>query len=191
MTTLHRFDLDRLPATPWKNGGGRTREIACWPPGAGLEDFGWRCSVASIEADGPFSAFAGVDRQILLLAGDGVQLQGEGLDHRLDVPLQPFAFAGEAALRCTRLGGASTDFNVMTRRGRVRAEVAVHAQAVRLAGSPHGLLLAVSGTWRTGAAAPLAPCQGLWWADAIGPAEAVPQDDGGDARLIAVRLLPD
>ncbi|WP_017759025.1 HutD/Ves family protein, partial [Pseudacidovorax intermedius] len=148
MTTLHRFDLDRLPAMPWKNGGGRTREIACWPPGTGLDHFGWRCSVASIESDGPFSAFPGVDRQILLLAGDGVQLQGEGLDHRLDVPLQPFAFAGEAVLGCTRLGGASTDFNVMARRGRFRAKVTVHAQAARLAGSPHGLLLAVAGTWR-------------------------------------------
>lgn len=189
MPTLHTFTLDELPATPWKNGGGRTREIACWPPGAGLEDFGWRCSAASIASDGPFSAFPGVDRQILLLDGDGVHLQGENIDHRLTTPLQPFAFAGESALGCTLLGGASTDFNVMTRRDRWRAEVAVHAQGVRLAGSPHGLLLAVSGRWRTGTAAPLAAGQGMWWSDAMAPAEVVPEE-GAEARLIAVRLLP-
>lgn len=190
MTNLHTFTLDQLPAMPWKNGGGHTREIACWPPGAGLEDFGWRCSAATVDADGPFSIFAGIDRCILLLAGDGLHLTGEGLDHRLDVPLQPFAFPGEAAIACSRLGGTSTDFNLMTRRGRWQAELTVHEGAVHLPGAPHGLLLAASGAWRTGAAAPLAAGQGLWWADAVGPAEAVPDTEAGESRLIAIRLLP-
>ena len=46
-----------------------TREIACWPPGAGLHDFGWRVSIATIAAAGPFSVFKGVDRIIMLLVG--------------------------------------------------------------------------------------------------------------------------
>jgi len=72
---MHRFDLATVPPTPWKNGGGATRELACWPSGAGMHDFEWRVSVATIAAPGPFSAFAGVDRQIMLLDSDGVHLR--------------------------------------------------------------------------------------------------------------------
>ena len=115
---MQRFDLNQIAASPWKNGGGSTREIACWPPGAGMEAFGWRISVATIDQPGPFSAFAGVDRQIMLLDGDGVHLRGEGIDHVLDARWQPFAFSGDVALGCSLLGGTSTDFNVMARRGR-------------------------------------------------------------------------
>ena len=70
--TFERFALQDLPGTPWKNGGGITREIVCWPPGSGLDDFWWRASVATIDAAGPFSAFPGVDRTIMLLEGAGV-----------------------------------------------------------------------------------------------------------------------
>ncbi|MEO5606152.1 MAG: HutD family protein, partial [Polaromonas sp.] len=112
--SLQRFARDQLPVTPWKNGGGNTREIACWPPGAGLNDFGWRISIATIAASGPFSMFAGIDRHIMLLGGDGVRLRSPGsIDHQLDTPGQPFAFSGDAAIDCTLLGGESSDFNVM------------------------------------------------------------------------------
>ena len=116
---LRRFSRASLPATPWKNGGGTTQEIACWPAGAGLEDFGWRVSIARIAQAGPFSRFAGIDRSIMLLEGDGVRLRSAdgAIDHRLDAPHRPFAFSGDIALDCTLLGGASSDFNVMTRRG--------------------------------------------------------------------------
>lgn len=30
--TAQLIDLDRLPASPWKNGGGRTRQLAIHPP---------------------------------------------------------------------------------------------------------------------------------------------------------------
>ncbi|MFN9927385.1 MAG: HutD family protein, partial [Phenylobacterium sp.] len=52
---------DRL-AVPWKNGGGITRELAVWPPGASFDDFVWRVSMAEVHQDGPFSSFPGVDR---------------------------------------------------------------------------------------------------------------------------------
>jgi environmental stress-induced protein Ves len=60
---------------PWKNGGGQTTEIAV-SAGASLADFDWRVSIAEINADGPFSAFAGVDRTLVLLSGAGVRLTG-------------------------------------------------------------------------------------------------------------------
>ncbi|MEC4600651.1 HutD family protein, partial [Burkholderia vietnamiensis] len=46
-----------LVASPWKNGGGVTREIAAYPPGAALDAFAWRVSVADVGAGGPFSRF--------------------------------------------------------------------------------------------------------------------------------------
>ena len=88
---VHRFDIAALPAAPWKNGGGVTREIVCSPPGAGMEGFDWRVSIATIDKPGPFSAFAGVDRVIMLLDGTGVRLRSHDghIDHRLEVPYAP------------------------------------------------------------------------------------------------------
>jgi environmental stress-induced protein Ves len=80
---MHRFSLRNLPAQPWKNGGGITREIAAIPHGTSMADFTWRVSVAEIARSGPFSPFPGIDRQILLLTGAGVRLQAatDGIDH--------------------------------------------------------------------------------------------------------------
>ena len=83
-----------LRAAPWKNGGGSTTEIAISPPDAGFDDFDWRISVATIAADGPFSAFAGIDRVITLLAGAGVLLQGMTRERLLDM--------AEKARHCAR-----------------------------------------------------------------------------------------
>ncbi|MBP7532778.1 MAG: HutD family protein [Ottowia sp.] len=189
-----RFALADIVPTPWKNGGGATREIACWPAGTGLDSFDWRISVATIAADGAFSVFAGIDRSITLLSGDGVLLHGEHGTHRLDQPLVPFAFAGETPIRATLLGGASEDFNVMTRRGRCRADVKVWRYAVDGPSTPPhaALLLAVQGDWRCAVAgdAPtlLTPGSGLWWSHAAArPSISVqPQPRADDPALLAV-----
>ena len=67
--SIQRFSFDELPVMRWKNGGGATREAVNWPPGAGLDAFDWRVSIASIAASGPFSVFTGVERRIMLLEG--------------------------------------------------------------------------------------------------------------------------
>lgn len=187
---LHRFQCDQLAVTPWKNGGGSTREIACWPQGAGMGDFGWRVSIATIAAAGPFSVFEGVDRSIMLLDGDGARLRsGDGqIDHRLDRPCQPFAFSGDAAIDCTLLGGASSDFNVMTRRGQWRAELRVLDAAATLEAAPHGMLLALRGSWRLGDGQPACrEGQGLYWTDT--PQAWQVEPDAPDARLALVRFI--
>ena len=194
--SARRFALADIVPTPWKNGGGATREIACWPPDTGLDSFDWRISVATIAADGAFSVFAGIDRSITLLSGDGVRLHGEHGTHRLDQPLVPFAFAGETPIRATLLGGASEDFNVMTRRGRCRADVKVWRYAVDGPSTPPhaALLLAVQGDWRCAVAgdAPtqLTPGSGLWWSPAAArPAISVqPQPGVDDPALLAVMI---
>ncbi|MFI6445799.1 HutD family protein [Kitasatospora sp. NPDC050543] len=113
------------PATAWLNGGGVTREVAGAPAGAGLADFDWRVSLADVDQGGPFSAFPGVDRVITLVDGAGMALTVAGTEHAIAEPYRPFAFPGEADTGCRLLGGPAIDFNVMTRRGRATAEIAM------------------------------------------------------------------
>ena len=189
MSVVLRFSRAALPVTPWKNGGGTTQEIASWPQGAGLDSFGWRVSIATIAAAGLFSVFAGVDRSITLLEGDGVRLftHDGRIDHRLDVPHRPFAFSGDEAIDCTLLGGASNDFNVMTRRGQWRADVRVLDHALAIEPAPHGVLLALRGEWRLNDEA-CREGEGMHWADTVQAWQAVPARE--DARLLVVRIVP-
>ena len=106
-------------AQPWKNGGGTTSEIAAFPPGAGLDAFDWRVSVAEVAASGPFSTFHGVDRTLTVLSGDGFELRMADADPvTLGETSAPYSFPGDAPVTATLRRGPITDLNVMTRRGR-------------------------------------------------------------------------
>ncbi len=111
--------------TPWRNGGGRTTEIVSYPPGAGPNAFDWRVSIAEVDRDGPFSTFPGVDRILVLLAGDGLRLEGTGAPIELRACGEPYAFDGGTPLRCALLGGPVEVFNLMVRHARMRGEVVV------------------------------------------------------------------
>lgn len=115
-----------IPVTPWKNGMGRTRELAVHPSGAGPTDFLWRVSVAEVDSAAPFSTFPGVDRQIALLDGAGFTMHfDDGSEHRLLEPFLPFAFPGEAGVDVVLAGGATRDFNLMLRRGKASGRIEV------------------------------------------------------------------
>ena len=122
------MNLRLIPAserrrTRWKNDGGWTTEIARDPVQG--DDFRWRVSIAEIETDGPFSAFPGVERDLLLLDGNGIELDiDQAIPQRLSRRFERVHFAGEANVECRLLAGATRDFNVMARRDAVRAEVA-------------------------------------------------------------------
>ncbi|MFJ2742231.1 HutD family protein [Streptomyces sp. NPDC087440] len=108
---------DRV-AVPWKNGGGITREIAARPQEATGEGFGWRVSLAEVAADGPFSAFPGVDRVLTMVEGDGMDLALEGIGpRRVDTRFVPQHFPGDVPTGCRLLGGSVVNLNVMHRRG--------------------------------------------------------------------------
>jgi environmental stress-induced protein Ves len=189
--TLHTFVVADLPAVPWKNGGGVTREIVCQPPGAGMDSFDWRVSIAHIASDGPFSAFPGIDRVITLLSGGGVHLSSADgqVNHRLGSPLAPFAFAGEAAIHARLLEGDCHDFNVMTRRAVCSASLQVLRSACDWQASSQGLFMAVQGNWQLEGAGTqmLSPQQGLWWSDAVKAWRLIPQNS--DATLLALKIL--
>ena len=202
---IHLFERAQLHASPWKNGGGVTREIACHPPSANMQDFDWRISIAHIARDGDFSVFAGVDRVITLLEGGGVHLSSAdgSVLHALDTPLQPFAFSGDAAVHGRLLNGDCHDLNVMTRRGVCQAEVRVLRRDETLLPAPAGWLMAIQGTWRVQTAHTesdtdttsaqqhaLGAQTGLWWHDAMLASQCQCVDSASDAALLAVRFTP-
>lgn len=121
---------------PWKNGSGSTTEILVMPENADLSNFDWRISLATIASAGPFSIFPGIDRSLSLVDGAGVELQIGSPDASPDASPQTITlrnpldqselqltqhtvqFPGEAQVFASLVDGASTDFNVMTRRTR-------------------------------------------------------------------------
>lgn len=108
---------DRV-AAPWKNGGGLTREVAAWPPGASLDAFDWRVSIAEVSRGGPFSTFPGVVRVLTVIDGAGLALAVAGMAPvRLDAGSAPYAFPGEAPCDAELTEGPIRDLNVMVRRG--------------------------------------------------------------------------
>ncbi len=116
MTVLIPFAS--LSPVPWKNGGGSTTEIAIGPPDSGFEDFDWRVSLATIEKDGAFSQFPGVDRTLALVEGHGMTLDIDG-DPVLVTDGDPVvAFDGSSEVTAKLSRGGSTDFNAMTRSDR-------------------------------------------------------------------------
>lgn len=108
---------DRAPQ-PWKNGGGLTWPVAVSPEGAGLCGFDWRLSLAVVESAGPFSAFSGVDRLMLVLDGR-LELDIGGNDRLvLDETGEAASFPGDAEVTAAVPDGPAADLNLMVRRGR-------------------------------------------------------------------------
>jgi len=110
---------------PWKNGGGETFEIAVSPPQATFDTMDWRISMALVTQDGPFSLLPGIDRTLTVLEGPSLILDfGPGQEMQQLAPgSPPFPFAADVPVEGRIAGGAITDLNVMTRRGRYRHRV--------------------------------------------------------------------
>lgn len=106
----------------WRNGLGWTREILRLPSDG--VDWAVRLSIAEIESDAAFSSFPGVDRELVLLHGNGVRLRFDG--GRVEEVLPPHGrvrFAGEQALHGELVDGTTHDFNLMWRRDAVTAQL--------------------------------------------------------------------
>ncbi|MCE9593978.1 MAG: HutD family protein [Planctomycetes bacterium] len=111
---------------PWKNGRGATDELAIFPEDASFErgDFAWRISRARVEESGPFSPFAGFDRILVVVDGEGLVLaHGDASPRARLRKLEPYRFAGDWETSGELVRGPIGDFNVITRRDRARAEV--------------------------------------------------------------------
>lgn len=119
-------------AVPWKNGGGITREIHRQP--AGPAPFDWRLSLASIDRAGPFSAFPGYQRTLVLVRGVGVELDfGAHGKARLAEIGQAASFDGAWATHCRLIQGPSADLNLIVSSGRAESS----ARCLRVAAAEH------------------------------------------------------
>jgi environmental stress-induced protein Ves len=117
------LDPSRVALSPWRNGAGATRELAVrtGPDGPGSFDgrVEWRISLADLDSDAPFSAYPGMNR--LFVALGVLRLTVDDVEHVCRVGDQ-VRFPGEASAS-VRITTATRALNVMTRRGRFRAEV--------------------------------------------------------------------
>lgn len=189
-------EIDAIAPQPWRNGGGLTREVAAWPPGAAA--FDWRVSVAEIDADGPFSGFPGLSRHIALLRGAGLRLRdgAGGPEHRLDALGALFAFDGASAVRATLPGGPVRVLNLMCRRGAAVAAVEVLDAARDLPPGHAGgatLLLPLRGAWQLDGPRPALLRPGTLLLSRPGaspPRRAAPEPGVGAPRALLARLRP-
>lgn len=165
--SIQLIDLFRQAPEPWRNGGGRTRELLRRPAQAGA-DWALRISVADIDRDGDFSAFAGVQRWFVVLEGAGVVLSLPDGEHRLQVGSPPLAFDGAAAPGCRLLDGPTRDLNLMVQQG--RGTLCPVQPGVEWAEpfDARGLFSLSGGLWhpRQGDAVVVAPFTLLWTDDA-------------------------
>ena len=132
------------PAIQWKNGGGVTRDIIVSPPGATMDDFDWRISIADVGSSGPFSSFPGIDRKLAVLEGKiALTIEG-GAPIILDPHTVALDFQGESAVQADLVGGPSRDLNVMTRRGRFISRMVQQSAARPQITAPVAIIVALS-----------------------------------------------
>ena len=131
---LHPLPASGHKRIPWKNGLGVSQTIAGAPPEAGFDSVLWQVSSTRIDADCPFSELPQLDRQFMVMTGNGVELRSVDEQGKLHMgkvlPLTPpHAFHGDWKTTCRLLQGPVRVFNVMTRRGQASASVELHSSA--------------------------------------------------------------
>ena len=111
-------------STPWKNGGGKTKEIAIFPSASSVAEnnFLWRLSEAEIQQDGEFSSFPGIDRFLSLLEGARLELQHG--PHRSSLATGDIAsFSGDELTKASLPAGPVQELGLIFRRGLVQAKM--------------------------------------------------------------------
>jgi environmental stress-induced protein Ves len=154
--------LADVPPTPWRNGGGVTRELLA-APGAG--GWSWRISVAEVGADGPFSAFEGVERWFAVLDGAGVELEVDGDHHRLRPGDTALQFDGGATTHCRLIDGPTRDLNLMLRGARGGLQPVHHRVMHETHGASGGLFSLRAGECVCDGVAHTVPALALLWFD--------------------------
>jgi environmental stress-induced protein Ves len=112
MPSLRVIRFAELPPEAWANGLGTTTELVRSPASG---DFDWRLSIATVGTAARFSLLPGIDRALMALAPDGLDLEMDGLAVSL-ARHEVLDFAGESTVAATG-GPAGHDLNLMVRRG--------------------------------------------------------------------------
>ena len=98
-----------LVQTPWKNGGGLTRQIATCLDGKAMV---WRLSLADVLQDGAFSCFPGLTRVLTVVSGAGMRLE-HGTKAMTADPWLPLRFDGAQDVFGRLVAGQVRNFNLM------------------------------------------------------------------------------
>ncbi|SEL76723.1 hypothetical protein SAMN05428989_2461 [Pseudoxanthomonas sp. GM95] len=196
--TSHPFDARVTQVIPaneyrrerWRNGLGWTRQIAASHAG---DDWDWRLSIAEIEQDAAFSAFPGVERELVLLHGNGVRLCfDDGQTVTLSPPHEKHRFSGARSLRGELVDGVTHDFNLMWRPEALDAELLLRPLVGPMFffadARTHWAIHLIAGQARFDAASGLPP---LWAGDTAllyGTPDRVRYALDGGGELIAVKF---
>jgi|TARA_B110000090_G_scaffold203463_1_gene248084 environmental stress-induced protein Ves len=154
------FSRDTIPATPWKNGGGVTREILRSPEGMPYRRF----SIADVDREGPFSKFEGLQRILTVIKGQGMVLSGN--DGKKDaLRLNPVRFSGNEDIFGNLPFGPIQDFNIIYDGTLVDAHAltgAIEDFSLEERGSgPLNVIYCISGELRAHDDRPLRPHEGI------------------------------
>lgn len=105
----------------WKNGAGKTQQIAIYPEHASLveNNFLWRISLATIEHKNSFSLFRGYQRLLIIWSGEGLLLNGSKI-----LPHAPIQFSGDEEINCDLIGfNPVIDFGIIYKKEFISAEL--------------------------------------------------------------------
>ncbi|HET7864842.1 MAG TPA: HutD family protein [Burkholderiaceae bacterium] len=143
--TIHLVCADEIAPQAWRNGGGTTRELLCWPH---AHLWSARVSVADIVRNGPFSTYPDLERWFAVIEGAGVELVFSHELRRIEPDDEPLHFDGAAAPRCRLISGPTRDLNLMLQRGQGLMCVVAPGLAWRGSFRLRGLFTARPGRWR-------------------------------------------
>ena len=126
--------------------------------------------MADIGADGPFSAFPGIERWFAVLTGAGVALSFAEGERPVLVGDAPLRFDGGAAPGCRLLGGPTRDLNLMAPGGRGHMQPVAAGAAWDEPYALRGFFTAVAGRWSGSGETRELEMHTLLWDDSPAPA---------------------
>jgi environmental stress-induced protein Ves len=111
---------------PWANGLGTSYEVSSDRNADG--EWTWRVAIAPVVIDGPFSVMPGVDRQLVVINGEGMTLSIDGEIVECP-PGRVVRFSGDSVTIAQLVDGPVVDLGLMTVRGSVIGSMVVIADA--------------------------------------------------------------
>ena len=114
--------VDEHLAMPWANGLGTSYEVASDRNADG--EWTWRVAIAPVVLDGPFSVMPGVDRELVVIEGNGMVLNVDDESVKC-MPGQVVRFSGDSVTIARLLDGPTVDLGLMTVRGSVTGSMLV------------------------------------------------------------------
>ena len=121
---VQRFGEHR--AMPWANGKGTSYEIASDRNES--DNWSWRVAIAPVKENGPFSVLPGIDRELVVLEGNGMVLDVDGESIEC-LPGRVVRFSGDSMTFARLVDGPVVDLGLMTVRGSVTRSMVVTADA--------------------------------------------------------------